>query len=65
MKLAAKSLKVWLVLGIAVFALPTLTLAQHYKQTNLVSDIIGMAPTHDPNLVMVPETSFRSTATES
>jgi len=51
MKLAAKSLKVWLVLGIAVFALPTLTLAQHYKQTNLVSDIIGMAPTHDPNLV--------------
>jgi uncharacterized protein (TIGR03118 family) len=25
--------------------------AQHYKQTNLISDIPGMAPTTDPNLV--------------
>jgi len=30
--------------------LPALTFAQRYKQTNLVSNITGMAPTIDPNL---------------
>ena len=30
--------------------IPTLTSAQQYKQTNLVSDISGMAPLTDPNL---------------
>ena len=30
--------------------IPTLTSAQQYKQTNLVSDIAGMAPLTDPNL---------------
>ena len=29
---------------------PVLTPAQHYKQTNLVSDITGLAPITDPNL---------------
>src|SRR5580700_1105316 len=29
---------------------PAFTFAQHYQQTNLVSDIPGMAPVHDPNL---------------
>src|SRR5216683_6683089 len=35
---------------LVLIALPRLTSAQHYKQTNLVSDIASMAPTHDPNL---------------
>jgi uncharacterized protein (TIGR03118 family) len=34
----------------SLFLLPGVTLAQHYKQTNLVSNIAGMAPTFDPNL---------------
>src|SRR5712671_7146082 len=34
----------------SLFLLPSVTQAQHYKQTNLVSDIAGMAPTFDPNL---------------
>lgn len=34
----------------SLFLLPAVTLAQHYKQTNLVSDVMGMAPVHDPNL---------------
>jgi uncharacterized protein (TIGR03118 family) len=29
---------------------PALASAQHYQQTNLVSNIAGMAPVHDPNL---------------
>lgn len=36
---------------LALFLLPSLTLAQHYKQTNLVSDLPGMAPVTDSNLV--------------
>jgi hypothetical protein len=32
------------------FLAPPVTQAQHYKQTNLVSNIVGMAPTIDPNL---------------
>src|SRR3984885_14958608 len=50
MKRAVQSLKS-LVLPILVFlALPAFTPAQHYQQTNLVSDISGMAPLTDPNL---------------
>ena len=36
--------------ALSLFLLPAVTQAQHYKQTNLVSDIAGMAPTTDPNL---------------
>ncbi len=38
------------VIALSLFLLPVVTQAQHYKQTNLVSDIMGMAPTFDPNL---------------
>jgi hypothetical protein len=37
------------VLGFALFLLPSLTLAQHYTQTNLVSKT-GIAPLNDSNL---------------
>src|SRR5467141_307106 len=36
--------------ALSLFLLPAVTQAQHYKQTNLVSNIAGMAPTFDPNL---------------
>ena len=36
--------------GLFLLVLPALTSAQNYKQTNLVSDISGMAPLTDPNL---------------
>lgn len=39
-----------LVSGFVLLAVPALTFAQHYQQTNLVSDIAGMAPVHDGNL---------------
>jgi uncharacterized protein (TIGR03118 family) len=48
MQFAAKSLRYLSVF--ALFLIPAVTEAQHYKQTNLVSDIMGMAPTFDPNL---------------
>jgi uncharacterized protein (TIGR03118 family) len=35
---------------LSLFFLPGVTPAQHYKQTNLVSDLAGMAPVTDPNL---------------
>jgi uncharacterized protein (TIGR03118 family) len=38
------------VFAFSLFLLPSVTQAQQYKQTNLVSDIVGMAPTIDPNL---------------
>src|SRR5256885_14240303 len=50
MKSAIKSFKP-LVMGLAIFLLPALSLAQHYKQTNLVSDVMGVAANQDPNLV--------------
>jgi uncharacterized protein (TIGR03118 family) len=50
MKPAVKSLRPF-VLGLALSLLPTLAFGQHYKQTNLVSDIMGMAQTQDPSLV--------------
>jgi uncharacterized protein (TIGR03118 family) len=39
---------------LTAFALPSLTPAQHYNQTNLVADpseSVGKAPVHDPNLL--------------
>jgi uncharacterized protein (TIGR03118 family) len=42
-----KSLSVF---ALSLFLLPAVTQAQHYKQTNLVSDIQGKAPVFDPNL---------------
>jgi uncharacterized protein (TIGR03118 family) len=45
-----KSLKFFTLLAVGLSLLPVVTEAQHYKQTNLVSDIAGMAPTFDPNL---------------
>src|SRR5882762_7390290 len=38
------------VFALSLFLLPAVTQAQHYKQTNLVSNIPGKAPTIDPNL---------------
>jgi uncharacterized protein (TIGR03118 family) len=37
-------------LALSVLLAPSLTPAQHYTQTNLVSDLPGMAPVTDPNL---------------
>src|SRR5882672_5737560 len=45
-----KSWKFLPVCALSLFLLPAVTQAQHYKQTNLVSDIMGMAPVFDPNL---------------
>jgi uncharacterized protein (TIGR03118 family) len=45
-----KSLKSLAVLAVAIGLLPTVTKAQHYTQTNLVSNIAGQAPLQDPNL---------------
>jgi uncharacterized protein (TIGR03118 family) len=50
MKYAVTSMKT-LALGLALSLIPSLTFAQHYKQTNLVSDTVGLAPTHDPSLI--------------
>jgi len=38
------------ILALSLSLLPAVTQAQHYKQTNLVSDISAMAPVTDPNL---------------
>jgi len=37
--------------ALALLLLPSAAFAQHYTQTNLVSDIVGNAAVHDPNLV--------------
>jgi uncharacterized protein (TIGR03118 family) len=50
MKFAFRLLMSSLCLGIFLLALPAFTFAQQYQQTNLVSDIMGMAPTFDKNL---------------
>jgi uncharacterized protein (TIGR03118 family) len=49
MKSVVTFLKSSVVLGFALFLLPSLTLAQHYLQTNLVSNT-GNAPLNDSNL---------------
>jgi uncharacterized protein (TIGR03118 family) len=46
----SKSWKFLPAAALSLFLLPAVTPAQHYKQTNLVSDIPGMAPVVDPNL---------------
>jgi uncharacterized protein (TIGR03118 family) len=46
----SKSWKSFPVFALSLFLLPVVTQAQHYKQTNLVSNIAGMAPVTDPNL---------------
>jgi uncharacterized protein (TIGR03118 family) len=46
----SKSWKFLPVVAFSLFLFPSVTQAQHYKQTNLVSDIASMAPTFDPNL---------------
>ncbi len=45
-----RSWKFLSVFALSLFSLPAVTQAQHYKQTNLVSDIQGMAPVFDRNL---------------
>lgn len=45
-----KSLKFLAVLVVGISLLPVVTTAQHYKQTNLVSNVQGMAPVLDANL---------------
>lgn len=45
-----KSLKLWTAAVFAFSLLPAVTLAQHYTQTNLVSNIAGQAPLQDTNL---------------
>lgn len=50
MKCSLRLLKPFSFLSYVVLLLPVSTFPQHYKQTNLVSDIMGMAPVHDPNL---------------
>src|SRR3984957_17701161 len=49
MKLENTFLKLCLVVGVAVCLLPSATFAQHYTQTNLVSNT-GNAALTDPNL---------------
>jgi uncharacterized protein (TIGR03118 family) len=49
-----KFAKLSTVFALAAFALPSLTPAQHYNQTNLIADpteSVGKAPLHDPNLL--------------
>jgi len=50
MKFGGRLLKSLLIPSFTLLVLPALTFAQHYQQTNLVSDIMGMAPTFDGNL---------------
>jgi len=50
MQFTVNLLKSLAVFTLSIFLLPAASQAQHYKQTNLVSDIAGMAPTFDPNL---------------
>jgi uncharacterized protein (TIGR03118 family) len=50
MQFTVKFFKLFAVFILSIFLLPAAAQAQHYKQTNLVSDIAGMAPTFDPNL---------------
>jgi uncharacterized protein (TIGR03118 family) len=51
MKIKLKAWKLAIAAAIALTARPSATLAQHYTQTNLVSDTVGGAPTHDPSLI--------------
>ena len=46
-----KSLKFFTLLAVGLAVLPVATKAQHYTQTNLVSDVAGQAPLQDKNLL--------------
>jgi uncharacterized protein (TIGR03118 family) len=50
-QLVSKSLKLTMVLAAAVALHPGAVFAQHYTQTNLVSDLPGVAAVQDPNLI--------------
>ncbi|HEY2645949.1 MAG TPA: TIGR03118 family protein [Candidatus Acidoferrales bacterium] len=50
MNFGARLLKSLLFPGFVMLLLPAVASAQDYKVTNLVSNIVGMAPTTDPNL---------------
>src|SRR5467141_1436541 len=50
MSSTSKPWKLLPVFALSLSLFPAVTQAQHYKQTNLVSDIASMAPTFDPNL---------------
>src|SRR5260221_1138634 len=50
MQCLLKCAKLSAAVALATFAVPNLTLAQHYTQTNLISDIPGIAAHTDPNL---------------
>jgi uncharacterized protein (TIGR03118 family) len=51
MKFMFRSMKLPFVMVAAVLLYPGSASAQHYTQTNLVSDIVGNAAVHDPNLI--------------
>ncbi len=51
MEFVSKTIKLLFVLLLALLVYPGGVFAQHYIQTNLVSDMPGVAPTVDPNLV--------------
>jgi uncharacterized protein (TIGR03118 family) len=54
MQSLSKYAKLSAAFALAVIAVPSITPAQHYTQTNLVSDpseSVGKAPVHDPNLL--------------
>jgi len=51
MEFVSKTMKSLFVLLLALLSYPGGVFAQHYIQTNLVSDMPGVAPTVDPNLV--------------
>jgi len=50
MQFTVKFLKFLAVFTLSIFLLPAVTQAQHYQQTNLVSNIAGITPITDPNL---------------
>jgi uncharacterized protein (TIGR03118 family) len=50
MRFASKSWKFFVVLAVGFSLFPLVTYAQHYTQTNLVSNIAGQAPVQDVNL---------------
>jgi uncharacterized protein (TIGR03118 family) len=51
MKCIFRTMKLLLVMVPALLLYTGSISAQHYTQTNLVSDVVGLAPIHDPNLV--------------
>jgi len=51
MRFVSKSFKLWVVLAAILLFYPGATFAQHYKQTNLVSDTPGTAAIPDRSLV--------------